>query len=253
MTWVVSLLGLGQAVSQPGDSSEELAEGLRLLSGVRDGVFSFDDPGFYWFCRYARDHDARRVDEAGDSDAPISWKTLLERPSDYRGRRVLIEGVVQSFQAHDVTNRPGVPRLYQFELSNAGTSGFCTFVVTTDPGDVPIRSIVKARGYFIKVRGYRTQGGDEGAGPLVVAGRILDVRTPAANFSRSNEDRTSSWLVGSVSLMALIWFVMRRRIADSRGGRVAVQAASKVTAESDRDFDWLTNSEITSQNRDSQG
>lgn len=226
-------LATGQ--SAPADSADPPAEGRRLLEDVKDGVFSFDDPAFYWFCRYVDSHEI----EAKANDAPVAWTTLAERPSDFRGQLVTIEGVVQSLAAHDVTNRPDVPRLYQLQLSNRASSQLCTLVVTKDPGEVPMRSLVRARGYFIKIRGFRTKGGDEGAGPLVVAASLAEVRAPAGPTLTLHEYRLPTWLVGGVAAMALIWFVLRRRLSPiGRGGGKALVRSNKTT-QTDRDFDWL--------------
>ena len=219
----------------PADSADPRAEGRRLLEDVRDGVFSFDDPAFYWFCRYVDSHEI----EAAADEAPVAWSTLAERPSDYRGQLVTIEGVVQSLAAHDVTNRPNVPRLYQLQLSSRDSAQLCTLVATEDPGDVPMRSLVRARGYFIKIRGFRTKGGDEGSGPLIVAASLAEVRAPASPPSTSSERRISSWLIGGVAVMALIWFVMRRRLSGTGRGSGEAPARTGRITQTDRDFDWL--------------
>src|SRR5262245_31260954 len=69
-------------------NENDMEFGLRLLSGVRDNVLSFDDPAFYWFCRFVQRADGQLALEPTSIDAPLPWKHLLERPGDYRGRPV---------------------------------------------------------------------------------------------------------------------------------------------------------------------
>jgi len=135
----------GQQPSQP--DADDLADGLRLLEDVRDNVFSFDDPAFYWFCQYVRRQPAT-TNTAAD-EPPLPWRFLFERPSDYRGRVILVQGILQSRQTYELTNRPGVETLHQCELSDPTTRAICTVVSIDDPGEIPIRSLVRASGYFI--------------------------------------------------------------------------------------------------------
>ena len=246
--WISLFLALGQPAPDVGGAGDPLAEGKRLLEDVRDGVFSFDDPAFYWFCRFAHSHQppVESVDRAPDE--PLNWKVLLERPSDYRGQLITIEGVVLSCQAHEVTNRPDLPRLYQMELSQIAGPLLCSLVLTENPGDVPLRSVVKAHGYFIKVRGYRSRDGAEGSSALVVANRLAELRTPAARVANPLEDRPTSWLVVAVAAMAIIWFVMRRRLRSVEPHADGPGARARAAKPSDRDFDWLVR---TGQPRDS--
>lgn len=239
--WISLLLAWGQSAPGADAAANPLAEGKRLLEDVRDGVFSFDDPAFYWFCRFVHEHPPS-IDPADQaSGQPLNWKVLLERPSDYRGQLITIEGVVLSNQAHEVTNRPGLPRLYQLELSQVAGPLLCSLILTEDPGDVPLRSVVNAQGYFIKIRGYRARDGAEGSSALVVANRLFASRTPPTRVANPLESDLSSWLVGGIVAMAMIWFFMRRRlrgVEPHAGGHGAKMHAARP---SERDFDWLVN------------
>lgn len=237
--WISLFLAMGQSAPAADSAGDPLAEGKRLLEGVRDGAFSFDDPAFYWFCRYVHSHPPPIEPADRASGQPLNWKVLLERPSDYRGQLVTIEGVVLSYQAHDVTNRPDLPRLYQMELSQVAGPLLCSLVLTEDPGDIPLRSVVKAQGYFIKIRGFRARDGAEGSSPLIVANSLSELRTPAARIANPLENRLSSWLVGGIVAMAMIWFFMRRRLRSVEPHAGGPGARVRAGSPSDRDFDWL--------------
>ncbi len=248
----------------PAQGEDVLAHARTLLLDVRDNVFSFDDEAFYEFCRYVRHHAPPVVFPIEASEPAVPWKFMLERPSDYRGRLVTIEGVLQARTAFEVSGpgREGIGTLYQCELSEHGTRSLCAAVTVDDPGDIPIRSRVRATGFFIKVRGYVTNAGDSGAGPLLVARRLELIEPPSSALP----DLFSGWAVGltevcvATAALALVWLALRRAVrrigppgvplrGGSRPGRTgghgtdhaglpSQQAAAGSSAEGD--YDWLT-------------
>lgn len=244
---MVLLVGLCRMTDTTGTETMDRAHGQRLLEAVRDGVFSFDDPAFYWFCRYSQTEEGGRLLADADCAAPQPWKLILERPGDYRGAAVVIEGVVQSKYQYDVPNREGIGRLAQLELSDPASRSLCALVLTQDPGAVPVRSRVCVKGFFIKVRGYRTTQGEEGAGPLLVARALTSVQPPATGASpRSSEAEALNWLIGGVAAMALIWYVLRRGFG--RAIRAAPMAKSgSRSPPTDADFDWIAGSRSTTE------
>jgi hypothetical protein len=240
------------AVAQEPASADDLGEGRRLLEGVRDNVFSFDDPAFYWFCRHVREAGDASLYSIRGNEAVTPWKFLLERPGDYRGRLVVVEGLLQAVHTYEVANRAGVGTLYQCELSEVGTRAFCTVVVMQNPGEIALRSRMRAKGYFIKVRAFQTSGGEAGAGPLVVARSLELVRAPAGMPWEGGADGAGSsawwnvrgagfWLLPGTVGLAVVWLILRRRVrgakadAKSRAGGMSGQGV----AESDEDFDWM--------------
>ncbi len=241
------------------------AEGARLLDDVRDGVFSFDDPAFYWICRFvddrlhaiARNPTADTPDEIGqdasatarssEPDTSVPWRHLIERPADYRGRAVTIEGLVLRSSAYDVTNRPGLNRLYQFELAESDTQAICTIVMTRDPGPWPNRTRVRIGGYFVKVRSFQTNGGETGVGPLLVGFSCEPLRMPRTGIPGYSSDSSSPyrWLYWAVTALAVIWFVMRGRLRrqrrqSSRAGGGSTQERAEASEE---DLRWLLDRE----------
>src|SRR5207237_4462365 len=104
-------------------------------------------------------------------DNPISWRFLMERPSEYRGRLVVVEGFVQSSQAYELqpAGEPALGRVLQTELGDPITRGLCTIISVADQPPVPLRARVRAKGYFLKVRRFKTRAGDISDAPLLVA------------------------------------------------------------------------------------
>lgn len=240
------------AASTNDDSFEH---GMRLLSNVRDNVLSFDDPAFYWFCRYVNTPAGMSALEgaAGSSPAngepsnssihaaPTPIKFLLERPGDYRGRPVTIEGTLVAKWSWSVDNRDVPNPLNQCEIAVAGTRALAA-VVTTGPVDhVPIRSSVRATGFFIKVRAFQTTGGESGFGPLLVARNL----TPVAKIAESDPStfsgapRSAQYLILSLTAFAAFVWLALRRIARRPVAPTLHRPGAAPHAESPDDFDWM--------------
>jgi hypothetical protein len=241
--WIIlgsaaTLLSTAMVLAQ--EPTDDMAHAAKLLEAVRDNVFSFDDPAFYWFCRHVSSGkaDASLADDG--SDVALSWKMLMERPGDYRGKPVVIEGILQTRHAFDVSNREGLGRLYQCELSEVGTRALCAVICTRDPADVPIRSRVRAKGFFIKNRAYQTTTGENGAGPLIVA-RQLHVVTSADSGLPTGGPLTSvdRWMIPAVVALALAWLVLRR-VARKTKAKPSFFPTPRRIRESEDDFAWLS-------------
>ncbi len=243
LLFLSALVSIASAQSEPpaaGASAPtaELAHARRLLEGVRDHVYSFDDPAFYAFCRFLKQPGR----EAAPPPEPLPWSFLLERPSDYRGQLVTLEGQLRSRQPFRVEGeRRDVGVLHQCILSEGNTRALSTVVVIDDPGEIPIRSRVRAVGYFLKVRAFETTGGGSGAGPLLVA-RRLEMLQPPATLGGGIFTRWSGpdWLLAGTGLLAVVWLMLRR--ATTRGRRPPAAATAEPDlrrAAGDEEFDWL--------------
>jgi hypothetical protein len=215
--------------------------GRRLLENVRDNVFSFDDPAFYWFCRHVRNQTEDGLPDLAEGGSPLPWKLLMERPRDYRGEPVVIEGVLRDRHAYELTNRPALGRLHQYELSEPGSRAVATVVAIEDCDQIPLRSLVRVTGYFIKVRAYETSAGDTGAGPLLVARRLALIAAPPAPTDVLANKPVMWWLMPGTALLSILWLILRRTIGH-RGSRPRRPsgASAGTTPEASDDFDWLT-------------
>lgn len=237
----------------PPDSVDErsLDHGLRLLSGVRDHVYSFDDPAFYWFCRHVRDDEDVERYVAREGEPTTSWRFLMERPTDYRGQLVTIEGRLLRREAFEVPNREGVGRLYQCEIGQSGTRAVCTAVLTSDPGDIHVQTPVIVRGYFIKVRAFQTLDGQSGAGPLVVSQRLVQRGTVASAADTAPEvvaDSLTTWIGVSTVVLLVVWIVIRRMLQRDRPTGLERPPSARISGAAD-DFNWLVDSPSNDQAR----
>lgn len=216
------------------------AEGRHLLADVEDNVFSFDDPAFYWYCQFLSD-PARSADAGlGSIPAATAWRPLLERPSDYRGEWIAVAGILQRKTAFRLPNRHGGMYLYQSELSTPDSRGFCTIITTDDPQGVPLRSRVRVAGFFLKVRAYTDAAGNPGRGPLIVARALLVDAAPAGPIGpgAGSASRYTSWWVMATGVLAVVWWILRRRTGGS-GGVAGKRIAASDRAAAEADFDWL--------------
>lgn len=238
-----SMACVSSLYAQPDTATEDISDGLRLMEGLRDGVFSFDDPAFYWFCRHVQRQPNKPNTSEADQQAPLSWRFLMERPSDYRGKWVSVEGVLQSRVGFKVTGygREDIGTLYQCELTERDTRSFCTVVAIDDPLTIPLHSRVQACGYFMKIRGYQTNDGVEGRGPLLVVRQLELVHPPAIGLPEGGflRNQETTWIVIGVGLLAVVWLGLRRAIR-SQGPGSPPWTGEKNESPSADDFDWLT-------------
>lgn len=238
-----ALVALIACAAHAQQAADDLAHAARLLEDVRDNVFSFDDPAFYWFCSYVASDKADGALAGKESPEALPWSMLLERPGDYRGKPVVIEGTLQTSRAFDVTNREGLGRLYQCELSESGTRALCAVICTQEPSDVPLRSRVRVKGYFIKVRAFQNSAGETGAGPLIVAKNLHLLTPPATGIPGGGPAGSlDRWLIPGIAVLALIWLWLRRAARQRsalRGTLPPSQSRTRATTGTDDDFAWL--------------
>lgn len=229
----------------------DIRAGMELLAGVEDETFSFDDEGFYWFCRYLRKNPEALSTAVCAANDVVPWHYLMERPSDYRGRAVCIEGrFLREQPEYEVVTRPGVGRLRQIDLGTPGSGAIATLVLVDPPPNTPRKSLIRVRGIFIKVRSYRTESGDDGAGPLLVA-TTFDVieagrRDAAIERGMSGRDILTA-MAGLTVVLFLLVVMMRKRAAVSTSMTQLPVDRPRVSGTA-VDFDWMgqTSQESTS-------
>lgn len=206
----------GAAAGQTTQQSFDPATGRALLSDMHDGTFSFDEPAFYWFARKVKFADPASVFEIGPDPAVVPWKFLLERPSDYRGQLVVVEGSLgrkYAWTSQDQGRELG--EVYQAELFDPRSRGFCTVVSIEPLEDLPIQAWVRCKGYFLKVRQYQAANGSAGYAPLVVARRLAAVQQPASITESVGWSKTRwgvpAWGITLLAVLVAGWWVLRRR------------------------------------------
>ncbi|HPF39889.1 MAG TPA: hypothetical protein P5081_01940 [Phycisphaerae bacterium] len=234
----------GIATGQTSGPADELrvGEGVRLLADVEDGAFAFDDEGFYWFCQFLRDHPDVFATSTCASEDAVPWRYLMERPSDYRGEEVCIEGrLLREQPEYEVRSRPGLGRLRQIDLGESGSQAIATLVLVDPPPTARRKSLIRARAFFIKVRSFRSEAGVEGAGPLLVA-RSFEVVRPAGGGGSEQQGpdgrRILMAMAGVTFVLFLLVITMRRRAGAVASGDQGPSRERLVTGTRE-DFEWL--------------
>lgn len=239
-----------EPASQP--SMPDSAEGAALLAAVEDYTLHFDDPAFYWLLRRVREVDSPGAFAKRDGEVAIAWTFLAERPSEYRGRMVVVEGIVESCLAYDVTPRGGEPlgRVFQLELSDGGAPRYFTLISATDERPVALRSHVRAKGYFLKMRQYRTADARPGYSPLIVAHHVDVIAPPRAWHGASGRgllSNSTNLLILATAALAIVWLILRRVTARSAPTmprpRPHASPPSQESPPPPEDLDWMKDRE----------
>lgn len=206
--------------SQPAPTSAavwELPAAIRVaLQQTQDFVFNFDQPGFYAVVDFVR----RSPRSPGFAQAPIEvqdWRDLLERPGDFRGLPVTIEGVVGHNKDPYLSNvHPELGWLWQLELLREDQPIACTVIFTGNAADIPLNATVQVTGYFVMIRQYYDAAHQVRQAALVVApGPTTITRNISRPTATSGPDWR--WMAAAVVLGLLLTIVLLRWSA--RAGR----------------------------------
>lgn len=191
------------------------------LAQTQDFVFNFDQPGFY----AVLDFVARNPRSPGFVQPPIEvmdWRDLLERPADFRGRPVTVEGIVgHNKDPYTLPSRPELGQVWQLELSRVHQPITCTLILTGSADDIPLGATLTVTGYFVMIRQYYGPSGRVQQAALLVApgptaiSRLLRQATEAGG--------PSGWWITGVLVVGLLitWVLLRRH---TRGGVTNVRA-----------------------------
>jgi hypothetical protein len=222
-----------QPTSQPASQPEsrpltELpAAVMKELRDIEDFSLRFDQPGYYAVLEFVRGSDIPIGSHATPTEVP-DWQALVERPSEYRGLPVTIEGVVghtTNYQFTDPVRRKRFGTMWQIELKHPrrGVPTACTVVFTENADEAGVGSTIRATGYFVMVRRYERSD-------RTLANAILLVARSPAMIARDAPveppDRGMNWIwvVGAVlAAMVVFWIIVR---TSARGGRTNIRALS---------------------------
>ena len=194
------------------------------LAHTQDFAFNFDQPGFYAVVAFVK-QSAR---SPGDVQTPLEvhdWRDLLERPNDFRGRPVTIEGVVgRSKSPYTLPSHPELGTLWQLELQRPDEPITCTLILTGSAADIPLDASLTVTGYFVMVRSYYDSSNHVRQAALLVAPGPTTIGSvvPHAPGPGALDWR---WLIvaGVVGLLAA-FLLLRRSVAAQRREYHALQA-----------------------------
>lgn len=189
----------------------ELPEEVRAaLADTRDFAFNFDQPGFYAVATFVRGSPR----SPGFAQVPLEvedWRDLLERPSDFRGRPVTIEGRVgRNKDPYTLHARPELGQVTQLELFRPDQPLACTVLLTTPAADVPVGATLRVTGYFVMIRQYHGPAGRVQQAALVVAPGPSRIDLAAARRGAVNL-ADWRWMAGAAVLGLVIAVVLVRR------------------------------------------
>lgn len=211
------------------------------LALVSDFVPHFDDAAFYGLLDLAADSTNRPDAALAITPTPVTWDDLTERPAQFRGRLVRFRGIVESSRRFELARTtpggdPDLRTLLQTEISTPGAAKIFT-VISAQPGPpAAVRISVEVSGWFLKVRRFKTAGGGDSYGPVIVASTVLPLALPGKS-STDNQTRRALFL--GTGLLAIGWLMVRR--LTRRAVRPHTSPAPPRTIEAERaDFAWLT-------------
>ena len=216
--------GPGSAESGP---AWELPEKVRAaLADTQDFAFNFDQPGFYAVAAFVRGSPR----SPGFAQVPLEvedWRDLLERPRDFRGRPVTIEGRVGRNKApYTLHGRPELGQVTQLELVRGDQPLACTVILTTPAADIPVGATVRVTGYFVMIRQYHGPSGRVQQAALVVAPGPSRIDLAAARRGAAHLTDWR-WMAGAAVLGLVIAVVLVRRAGNARRREVCDLRASR--------------------------
>lgn len=225
----------------------DIAMAKGLFDQFVDGTFSFDDEAFFWLCAQVRTNSARRELLAASSESPTPVRQMMERPADFRGLPVVVEGILRSREEYEIRGRPELGRMTQLELSVPGSRAIMTVVCTERAGGVSAGMAVRATGYFLKLRQFRTTDGQVGAGVVLVTNGMVRATRPEMSGATESQGAWSrvrdEWVFAGITALLVVWLLIRRRmrgIPASRSTSAMRSASPGPAATGDSDFAWMT-------------
>lgn len=229
-------VAMGRAAEPPPTSQavEELPpELLALLAGVEDFTYDHDHPAYYALLAYVKNSPLA----PGHAREPIvveDWRELLERPADYRGLPITVEGVIgRNKDPFTHRRHPELGLAWRVELRRADQAATCTVIFTNDVSDLPLGATIRVTGYFLKINRYPTKSKEAGLAALLVAPGPTTVSLLGAGSLDEGPDwrwMVAAVVAGLVVTFYLLWRTQRGTRRDVRKLR-ATHAAPESLAD----------------------
>lgn len=179
------------------------------LSTIQDFTYDFDQPAYYHLLAFVQNN--RQA--PGFAVQPITvddWRVFVERPADYRGLPVTVEGTVgRNKDPYTHARHPELCPVSQVELSRPDQAATCTLIFTQDTTDIPVGSTIRATGYFVKINRFPRQGSEPGVSALIVASGPSQLSRAAARAAQPAPDWR--WMMLAVLGGLVITVLMLRR------------------------------------------
>ena len=206
----------------------ELPDSVRTaLEQTEDSSFSFSQPGFYAVLEYLKAAD-RPPGSVQPSVEIADWTALLERPADFRGLPVTIEGIVGRNTAwrFEQQEQRHLGRVWQLELWQASQPIAATLILTQDASDIPIGSTIRVTGYFVMIRQYYSQTRQVRQAALLVAqGPTMISRAVARPATRPMSDWILGLVITGTAALLVVWLLLRRSVGHGSSPRSSLRAS----------------------------
>lgn len=205
---------------------------LAELRTVQDFTVRIDQPGYYAVLEYVRSapHDPGQI---GGAIVAPDWRTLVERPSEFRGAAVSIEGVVganRSFSYVDPELRRRFGTIWQLELRHPerGHPIACTLVLTRDASEIGVGWTVGVTGYFVMARQYPRKDRTLEQAILLVAKAPTIIARAAPPAPAKAAARSWVWVgVAVLAAGAFVWLIVRGSVRRERTDLHTLSAAHR--------------------------
>ncbi|MBN2446210.1 MAG: hypothetical protein JXO22_05775 [Phycisphaerae bacterium] len=196
------------AESRPAVIHELPAEIRASLDEIEDFTPNFDHTGYYKVLAYV----IASPEPPGFRYPPIEiddWKILLDRPSEFRGLPITIEGWVERNTCYTHPQMPELGQVCQLELSRGRQPIRMTVICTTDASDIPLKAKVRVTGYFVKMRQLKP---GQFAGLIVTPGpKTVERDVPTKASAPWN------WIIGATAVgLVFGWVLLRRAVSVRR-------------------------------------
>ena len=197
-----------QPTSRQAVSEELPARLVALLNDVEDFSYDFNLPAYYALFEFVQ-HSPQAPGFARKPIVVTDWRELIERPADFRGLPITVEGVVGRNKDPYTHNRhPELGKTWQVELRRHDQSTTCTVIFTSDVSDLPLGATIRVTGYFVKINSYPTKSGTPGLAALLVAPGPTEVSRPAPAHERGLDWR---WMTAAIALALIVTVILLRR------------------------------------------
>jgi hypothetical protein len=227
---VVGLLGaalLPRAFAQAAVASSQSSDSAWVdLAHIEDFSFSYAQRAFYSVLDRVRQTGVAALDER-EPLTIIDWKTLLERSADYRGRAVIVEGVVGRNSAWKPLDerQQALGTVWELQLHRDDQPLICKCILVGDAGDIPIGARVTLSGVFVMIQQYYSESKRLRQAALLVGVGPTTVSQATGSKAPQRSDTLTGAIFALLTGLALAWFLLRRHMQADKA-RDAARAAS---------------------------
>ncbi len=148
---------------------------------------------------------------AGAALAAPDWRVLLDRPGDFRGRIVALDGLVGRNKNPFCSERyPELGEIHQLELQRADQPLAISLFCTQSVADIPVGARVRVRGWFLMIRNYPDARGGQRQAAVLITTAPYAVERAAAGTLADAGGLDWRWLLAALLGGAVIVLLLLR-------------------------------------------